>query len=93
VSYWTDRIAQDSDRGLEARREELLMQDLERFMENCLGHAPRNKSWVSYKGQGLLRGLEYGIGVCLRGNQLVLPIEAHSGLPLIEYTPVTRPGL
>jgi hypothetical protein len=51
VSYWTDRVAMDADRGLEARREELLMEDLERFMENALGQGPRNKSWVSYKGR------------------------------------------
>jgi hypothetical protein len=51
VAYWADRIAQDADRGLEARKEELLMGELERFMEHATGRRAGGNSWVSYKGR------------------------------------------
>ena len=47
VAYWSEQMAQDEHEGIEARREEALEKELQRFMDHALGH--RNTSqptWV-----------------------------------------------
>lgn len=47
VNYWVKAMAQDADTQLDSHKEELLNQELERFMEHAIGaeHRHRNR-WV-----------------------------------------------
>lgn len=48
VGYWTDRMARDQDQAIKDRRQELLDEELERFMENALGtYKSTNHNWIN----------------------------------------------
>ena len=46
VSYWAEQMAQDVDEQIQARKDRLLQEDLERFMENNIGRKPRGNTWI-----------------------------------------------
>lgn len=46
VSFWVERMAQDVNRKMAQRREDLLDQELERFMQNAVGRKPRGDTWM-----------------------------------------------
>ncbi len=49
VGYWVDQMAADVDTEIKVRKDKLLDEELERFMENCLGkdrYQPRDETWM-----------------------------------------------
>lgn len=46
VSYWTEQMAQDADEQIKARKDLAFTEDLEKFMENTVGHKPRGNTWI-----------------------------------------------
>lgn len=47
VNYWVKAMAQDADTQLCTHKEELLQQELERFMEHAIGSPVRQRNrWV-----------------------------------------------
>lgn len=45
VGYWTEQMSQDEVHGIEARRDEALQKDLQRFMAHALGRSPARGGW------------------------------------------------
>jgi hypothetical protein len=45
VNYWTEQMAQDADRQMAARKDDLFKRDLEKFMDNVVGRKPRPQTW------------------------------------------------
>ena len=45
VNYWTEQMAQDADRQMATRKDELFRKDLEKFMGSVVGHKPRPQTW------------------------------------------------
>ena len=45
VNYWTEQMAQDADRQMATRKDELFKKDLEKFMDNVVGRKPRPQTW------------------------------------------------
>lgn len=46
VGFWADKMAQDADRKMASFREQLLDDELARFMEHAVGHKPREDTWM-----------------------------------------------
>ncbi len=46
VSYWTEQMSQDADDQIQARKDRLLQQDLEKFMDAAVGRKPRGDTWI-----------------------------------------------
>jgi hypothetical protein len=47
VSYWTQQMAQDADRRMKVRKDEVLTKELERFVDSALGRKDRGgDSWI-----------------------------------------------
>jgi hypothetical protein len=46
VAYWTQQMSQDEDRQADARREELLKQELQKFQDHALGRQSRAPTWM-----------------------------------------------
>lgn len=46
VNYWVQALAQDSEVKVKERHEDKLAAELEKFMENVLGHRPQNAGWL-----------------------------------------------
>ena len=53
VSYWTEQMARDADRGLVEHRHDLMDREVERFMENALGSSftPKSNRMISFTGR------------------------------------------
>jgi Holliday junction resolvasome RuvABC endonuclease subunit len=51
VAYWTERMAQDADKGVANEREKLLDKELEDFMANAIGRSKRSPSLISFQGR------------------------------------------
>jgi hypothetical protein len=46
VGFWVEKMAQDVNRKMANRKEELLDRELERFMEHAVGRKPRGETWM-----------------------------------------------
>ena len=49
VAYWVEQMAADVDKEIKVRKDKLLDEELERFMENALGkdrYRPENITWM-----------------------------------------------
>jgi hypothetical protein len=46
VGFWVEKMAQDVNRKMANRKEELLDRELERFMEHAVGRKPRGDTWM-----------------------------------------------
>jgi hypothetical protein len=46
VGYWADKMAQDADRKMSLYKEQMLDDELERFMEHAVGRKPRGETWM-----------------------------------------------
>ena len=46
VGFWVEKMAQDVNRKMASRKEELLDRELERFMEHAVGRKPRGETWM-----------------------------------------------
>ena len=51
VAYWTERMAQDADRGISSERNRLLDTELQRFMEHAIGRPPSSNSMIAFRGR------------------------------------------
>lgn len=52
VSYWSERIGQDADKGIAQVREDALDKELERFMEHAIGGSRgQSDRWFDLKGR------------------------------------------
>jgi hypothetical protein len=51
VAYWTERMAQDADRGISGERTRLLDKELESFMEHAIGRPPSGSSMIAFRGR------------------------------------------
>jgi hypothetical protein len=49
VAYWTKALAQDDDKKIKQRKDELLKKDLARFEQHVLGHKPRPTGWLNLR--------------------------------------------
>jgi hypothetical protein len=47
IAYWTTQMAQDADQQITDRKEELLQQELEKFMDTALGTKTRSNTWMT----------------------------------------------
>lgn len=47
IAYWTTQMAQDVDQQITDRKEELLQQELEKFMDTALGTKTRSNTWMT----------------------------------------------
>ena len=47
IAYWTTQMAQDADQQITDRKEELLQQELEKFMDAALGTKTRSNTWMT----------------------------------------------
>jgi hypothetical protein len=47
VAYWTEQMAQDAKERMSIRKEEVLDQELERFMDSAVGRKPRGITWMN----------------------------------------------
>ena len=45
VAYWVEQMAIDSENQLQDHREQLLKQDLEKFLEGTFGHSQTKDRW------------------------------------------------
>ena len=45
VAYWTEQMAQDADKQMANRKDELLKRDLEDFMNHVVGRKPQPHKW------------------------------------------------
>jgi len=45
--YWVERMNQDRDKAIEARREELMEEEIRKFMEHALGGGSRRHSYIN----------------------------------------------
>ncbi len=45
VNYWTEQMAQDADRQMATRKDELFKKDLENFMDTVVGRKPQPRTW------------------------------------------------
>lgn len=45
VAYWSEQMAQDADDQMEARKDRLLNEELQKFAEGVLGRKPQPDSW------------------------------------------------
>jgi hypothetical protein len=43
VAYWVEQMGRDQELVMNQHREEMLQQELERFMDNVLGHTSREE--------------------------------------------------
>lgn len=54
VQYWLDRMARNTDRAVDDRREDLMNAELDKFMDNALGRTPSQQTFLntysSYRG-------------------------------------------
>lgn len=51
VAYWSEKIGQDEDRGIDTERQKALDDELARFMTNAIGYKGKpNHKWVAIKG-------------------------------------------
>ena len=46
VAYWAEQMAQDADDKIAARKEEKLLDSLEKFMKHSIGHKPAGLKWM-----------------------------------------------
>lgn len=46
VAYWVEQMSKDTDSVLQEYKEELLRQELDRFMEHALGSKPGPNTWM-----------------------------------------------
>jgi hypothetical protein len=46
VGFWVEQMAQDVNRKMAIRKEELLDRELERFMEHAVGRRPGGTTWM-----------------------------------------------
>ena len=46
AKYWVDRLDRDQQLSYNQHKEELLDQELERFMENSIGRTPEKDRWI-----------------------------------------------
>jgi len=46
VGYWTEQMAKDRERGEEEHKENLIIQELERFKEHALGYKSKALQWM-----------------------------------------------
>ena len=58
VSYWTENMAQDADRGISSEREEALDRELAKFMENAQGGRVNRDIGAGRLAHSLLGGLK-----------------------------------
>lgn len=49
VAYWTKALAQDDEKKIKQRKDELLKAQLEQFMRNVVGHKPKATGWMNLK--------------------------------------------
>lgn len=47
IAYWTTQMAQDADQQITDRKEELLQQELEKFMDSAMGTKTRSNTWMA----------------------------------------------
>jgi len=47
IAYWTTQMAQDADQQITDRKEELLQQELEKFMDSAMGTKTRSNTWMT----------------------------------------------
>ena len=46
AKYWVDRLDRDQQLSYNQHKEELLDQELEKFMENNIGRTPSKDRWI-----------------------------------------------
>jgi len=46
VGYWSEQMATDEQRGIEAQRDELMQQELDRFMQVAGQPRPNRRNWM-----------------------------------------------
>ena len=46
IAYWTNQMAQTADQRINDRKEELLQEELEKFMEAALGARNQSSTWM-----------------------------------------------
>ena len=46
VGYWSEQMATDEQRGIEAQRDELMQQELDRFMQVAGQPRPNRRTWM-----------------------------------------------
>ena len=47
VNYWVERMDRDQELSFNEHKNDLLRQDLDRFMENAVGQKPSNSRWFN----------------------------------------------
>ena len=46
IGYWVDQISRDADRAIYDRKNDLLNEELEKFMEQSTGYKPKGMTWI-----------------------------------------------
>ncbi|WP_018868268.1 MULTISPECIES: phage terminase large subunit [unclassified Thioalkalivibrio] len=47
VAYWVDQLGRDTEKAAQSHREELLQQELDKFMDQALGYTRKKDKWVN----------------------------------------------
>ena len=46
VSYWVEQMARDVDNAMQDRKESLMRNELQKFMEHSVGAKPKATTWI-----------------------------------------------